>query len=113
MLKSKWKFFYGFDLMGGAVNEASHFERNTYVLGTDSSFSTNHYSNDSVTKSTDHILFGAAFVAGFDCFLSKRISAGIQGYFPITYQFQTGNKRNNTSTLSFDQTFSIMLKMHF
>ena len=113
MFKNKWKFFYGFDLLGGFANKAYRLEHNVYGLGADSIFAPNHHSSDSVTTSTDQILFGAAFVAGFDCFFSKRISAGIQGYFPISYEYQTGNIRNKSSNLTFDQTFSILLKMHF
>jgi hypothetical protein len=112
MLKNKWKFFYGFDLLGGVTNEESSLERNTYRLKPDSSFAPYHYSNDSIISSVNHVLVGAAFIAGFDYFFSKRISLGIQGYFPISFEFQTGNSKSKTSSLSFDQNLSIMIRMH-
>lgn len=113
MLKNKLKFYYGMDFLGGFSKEESRIERTTFRLQPDSSFKPYHNSNDSVIYSKEHILFGLAFVCGFDYFISKRISAGVQGYFPVSYEFQTGNSRNNTSSLSFDQKISILLRMHF
>lgn len=113
MMRNKWKFFYGFDILGGYSKDETRIERTTYLLGPDSTFS--HYltANDSVSSTLNHILIGAAFVAGFDYFFSKRISAGIQGYFPVSYEYETGNNGNKSSSINFDQKFSILLRMHF
>jgi hypothetical protein len=112
MLRNKWQFFYGIDLVGGYGNNATRIERTIYKLDADSFFS--HYltTDDSLTSTKDHIDVGVAFVAGFDYFFSKRISAGIQGYFPIIYEFETGNNTNKNSLLSFNQNFSIIMRIH-
>jgi len=112
MLKNKWKFFYGMDLLGGFSNEESRLEQTTLKMEPDS-FKHYYRTNDSVIFSTDHVIIGVAFVGGFDYFLTKWISAGVQGYFPVSYEFQTGNSPNKSSNLSFDQKFSILVRMHF
>lgn len=112
MLKNKCKFYYGFDILGGYTTEETRTEQSTFQLGFDSTFYHALTKNDSIITSTEHILVGAAFVSGFDYFFSKRISAGIQGYFPISFEFQTGNSRNKSSRLNFDQKFSFLITIH-
>ena len=113
MLKNKLKIFYGLDLLGGFSNHEYRVETNVYKLGADSIYSPVQYYNDSTTALFSYALAGVAFVAGFDYFIFDRISAGIQGYFPIYYEFETGSSATKSSSLNLDAHFSIMLKMHF
>ena len=112
MLKNKWKFFYGFDILGGYSGVENRIERTFYHLKADSSFSYYLTNDDSIISTKDHILLGAAFVGGLDYFFSKTISAGIQGYFPIVYEFETGDNMNKSSSINFEQTFSIVVRIH-
>jgi hypothetical protein len=113
MLKNKLKIFYGLDILGGFSNHEYRVETNVYKLGADSIYSPVQYYNDSTTALYNYILGGVAFVAGFDYFIFDRVSAGIQGYFPIYYEFETGSSATKSSSLTLDAHFSIMLKMHF
>jgi hypothetical protein len=112
MLRNNWRFYYGMDAIGGFSNDANRNEQTLFKIQTDSSFKAVSV-NDTIINSRKFIIAGFAFVGGFDYFFSKRISAGIEGYFPITYEFQTGNIKNKSGSINFDQKFSILIKMHF
>ena len=113
MLKNKLKIFYGLDVLGGFSNHEYKVETNAYKLGADSMYTPVQYYNDSTTATYSYYLVGVAFVAGFDYFIFDKVSAGIQGYFPMYYEFETGSGTNKSSSLNLDGLFSIMLKMHF
>ena len=113
MLKNNWKFYYGMDLLGGFTNQGNRNEQITYKLQPDSSYKYFNSRDSTITDSKETYMIGLAFVGGFDYFFSKRISMGILGYFPIVYEFQTGNFLNNTSSFDFDQKLSILITMHF
>jgi hypothetical protein len=112
MLKNNWKFFYGMDLLGGIYDADSRIERSIYKRQPDSTYKP-YNGTDTIMYSKQYYLVGIAFVGGFDYFFSKRISAGILGYFPIIYEFQTGNLQNRKSSVSYDQKLSILITMHF
>lgn len=114
MLKNRWKFYYGIDLLGGFTNEVDKSEQRIYsVWGHDSTFSQYNLNAYTITHSKNFINIGVAAVAGFEYYFGKRISAGIQGYYPITFEFETTEQPGNLRQIKFDQKYCIFASIHF